>query len=142
MVVDFTTGEPQRLGEAGEIVVRGPSVLTRYRKAPAANAAVLRDGRLHTCEPRREGPRDRTPRQLPDDRHRKDQGGRAPTGRWHARRSELGLPTPENSLCPGGEAAAEPVISRSGRPRPGPPIRPVAAAGAAPARAAPPRYGS
>ncbi|MER7810678.1 hypothetical protein [Streptomyces sp900116325] len=48
MVVDFTTGEPQRLGEAGEIVVRGPSVLTRYRKSPAANAAGLRDGRLHT----------------------------------------------------------------------------------------------
>ncbi|MFF7579219.1 hypothetical protein ACFZBE_30215 [Streptomyces sp. NPDC008061] len=63
MVVDFTTGEPLPLGEAGEIVVRGPSLLTRYWKS---TAAVLRDGRLHTGhrEPRREGPRDRTPRQF------------------------------------------------------------------------------
>ncbi|MEU8833810.1 AMP-binding protein [Streptomyces sp. NBC_01707] len=48
MVVDFTTGEPLPLGEAGEIVVRGPSLLTRYWKSTAATAAVLRDGRLHT----------------------------------------------------------------------------------------------
>ncbi|MFJ7945923.1 AMP-binding protein [Streptomyces sp. NPDC096354] len=48
MVVDFTTGEPMPLGEPGEIVVRGPSVLTRYWKSPEATAAVLRDGWLHT----------------------------------------------------------------------------------------------
>ncbi|WP_411087207.1 AMP-binding protein [Streptomyces sp. 061-3] len=48
MVVDFTTGEPLPLGEPGEIVVRGPSVLTGYWKSPEATAAVLRDGWLHT----------------------------------------------------------------------------------------------
>ncbi|MGY5033392.1 hypothetical protein ACWC9U_21370 [Streptomyces sp. 900116325] len=48
MVVDFTTGKPLPLGEAGEVVVRGPSVLTRYGKSTEATAAVLRDGRLHT----------------------------------------------------------------------------------------------
>ncbi|MFF4256863.1 AMP-binding protein [Streptomyces sp. NPDC001663] len=48
MVVDFTTGEPLPLGEPGEIVVRGPSVLTRYWRAPEATAQALRDGRLHT----------------------------------------------------------------------------------------------
>ncbi|MDQ1006518.1 long-chain acyl-CoA synthetase [Streptomyces sp. V4I23] len=48
MVTDFATGEPLPLGEPGEIVVRGPSVLTRYWNAPEATAAVLRDGWLHT----------------------------------------------------------------------------------------------
>jgi long-chain acyl-CoA synthetase len=48
MVVDFTTGEPLPLGEPGEIVVRGPSVLTRYWRAPGATAQALRDGWLHT----------------------------------------------------------------------------------------------
>ncbi|MHB9755390.1 AMP-binding protein [Streptomyces sp. BYX5S] len=48
MVVDFTTGEPLPLGERGEIVVRGPSVLTRYWRAPEATASALRDGWLHT----------------------------------------------------------------------------------------------
>ncbi|MFF3491799.1 AMP-binding protein [Streptomyces sp. NPDC002795] len=48
MVVDFTTGEPLPLGERGEIVVRGPSVLTRYWRAPEATEAALRDGWLHT----------------------------------------------------------------------------------------------
>ncbi|QNS07662.1 AMP-binding protein [Streptomyces xanthii] len=48
MVVDFVTGDPLPLGERGEIVVRGPSVLTRYWRAPAATASALRDGWLHT----------------------------------------------------------------------------------------------
>ncbi|MCQ4206210.1 AMP-binding protein [Streptomyces longispororuber] len=48
MVVDFHTGAPLPLGERGEIVVRGPSVLTRYWRAPAATASALRDGWLHT----------------------------------------------------------------------------------------------
>ncbi|MEU6254554.1 AMP-binding protein [Streptomyces sp. NPDC047043] len=48
MVVDFTTGEPLPLGEPGEIVVQGPSVLTRYWRAPEATARALRDGWLHT----------------------------------------------------------------------------------------------
>ncbi|WP_030925580.1 AMP-binding protein [Streptomyces sp. NRRL B-24720] len=48
MVVDFTTGEPLPLGEADEIVVHGPSVLTRYWKSTEATAAVPRDGRPHT----------------------------------------------------------------------------------------------
>lgn len=48
MVVDFTTGEPLPLGEPGEILVRGPSVLTRYWRAPEATARALREGWLHT----------------------------------------------------------------------------------------------
>ncbi|POX43236.1 acyl-CoA synthetase [Streptomyces sp. Ru73] len=48
MVTDFATGEPLPLGERGEIVVRGPSVLTRYWRAPAATEAALREGWLHT----------------------------------------------------------------------------------------------
>ncbi|MYW63419.1 AMP-binding protein [Streptomyces sp. SID8379] len=48
MVVDFATGAPLPLGERGEIVVRGPSVLTRYWRAPEATAGALRDGWLHT----------------------------------------------------------------------------------------------
>ncbi|MFI6873489.1 AMP-binding protein [Streptomyces sp. NPDC050400] len=48
MVVDFHTGAPLPLGERGEIVVRGPSVLTRYWRAPDATASALRDGWLHT----------------------------------------------------------------------------------------------
>ncbi|MFI8992912.1 AMP-binding protein [Streptomyces sp. NPDC053542] len=48
MVVDFATGEPLPLGERGEIVVRGPSVLTRYWRAPKATETALRDGWLHT----------------------------------------------------------------------------------------------
>ncbi|MGY0022202.1 AMP-binding protein [Streptomyces sp. cg35] len=48
MVVDFATGRPLPLGERGEIVVRGPSVLTRYWRAPEATENALRDGWLHT----------------------------------------------------------------------------------------------
>ncbi|MFG2888609.1 AMP-binding protein [Streptomyces sp. NPDC048248] len=48
LVVDFVTGEPLPLGERGEIIVRGPSVLTRYWSAPDATARALRGGWLHT----------------------------------------------------------------------------------------------
>ncbi|GAA1927860.1 AMP-binding protein [Streptomyces durmitorensis] len=48
LILDFATGEPLPIGEPGEITVSGPSVLTRYWRAPEATAAALRDGRLHT----------------------------------------------------------------------------------------------
>ncbi|WP_181923990.1 hypothetical protein [Streptomyces inhibens] len=37
---------PLPLGERGEIIVRGPSVMTRYRNAPDATGRALREGRL------------------------------------------------------------------------------------------------
>ncbi|GAB2790760.1 AMP-binding protein [Streptomyces daliensis] len=48
MVVGFGTGEPLPLGEQGEIVLRGPSLLTGYWRQPEATALALRDGWLHT----------------------------------------------------------------------------------------------
>ncbi|TGB12054.1 AMP-binding protein [Streptomyces sp. MZ04] len=48
LIVDFETGRPLPIGDPGEIIVRGPSVLTRYWRAPEATAAALRDGWLHT----------------------------------------------------------------------------------------------
>ncbi|MEU4998632.1 AMP-binding protein [Streptomyces sp. NPDC021622] len=48
LIVDFETGEPLPIGDPGEIIVRGPSLLTRYWRAPEATAAALRDGWLHT----------------------------------------------------------------------------------------------
>ena len=48
MVTDFRTGEPLPLGEHGEIVLRGPSLLRGYWRKPEATAAALRDGWLHT----------------------------------------------------------------------------------------------
>ncbi|MFE6151004.1 AMP-binding protein [Streptomyces sp. NPDC057889] len=47
-VVSPLTGEPLPLGEAGEIVVRSPSVTTGYWNKPDATARQLRDGWLHT----------------------------------------------------------------------------------------------
>ncbi|WP_405637286.1 AMP-binding protein [Streptomyces sp. NBC_00056] len=47
-VVSPVTGEPLPLGEAGEIVVRSPSVTTGYWNKPDATARQLRDGWLHT----------------------------------------------------------------------------------------------
>jgi len=47
-VVDPQTLEPRPLGEIGEILVRSPSVLTRYWNAPEATARQLVDGWLRT----------------------------------------------------------------------------------------------
>lgn len=47
-VVSFETGEPLPVGEAGEIIVRSPAVLTGYWNKPEATASQLRHGWLHT----------------------------------------------------------------------------------------------
>lgn len=47
-VVSFESGEPLPIGEAGEIIVRSPSVTTGYWNKPEATASQLRDGWLHT----------------------------------------------------------------------------------------------
>ncbi|WP_027927591.1 AMP-binding protein [Amycolatopsis benzoatilytica] len=47
-VVRFGTLDPLPLGEAGEIVVRSPSVMTGYWNRPDATAAQLVEGWLHT----------------------------------------------------------------------------------------------
>ncbi|WAL68408.1 AMP-binding protein [Amycolatopsis cynarae] len=47
-VVSFDTGDPVPLGVAGEIIVRSPSVMTRYWRNPEATAEQLREGWLHT----------------------------------------------------------------------------------------------
>jgi long-chain acyl-CoA synthetase len=41
-------GEPLPSGEAGEVVVDGPTVMSGYLDLPAATAEALRDGWLHT----------------------------------------------------------------------------------------------
>ncbi len=41
-------GNPAPLGEAGEVVVRGPQVMEGYWNRPDATAEVLRDGWMHT----------------------------------------------------------------------------------------------
>lgn len=47
-VVRFGTLEPLPIGEAGEIIVRSPSVMTGYWNRPDATAEQLEDGWLHT----------------------------------------------------------------------------------------------
>ncbi|KRE35880.1 acyl-CoA synthetase [Janibacter sp. Soil728] len=48
VVVDPATAEPMGFGESGEILLRSPSIMTRYWRNPAASAEQLRDGWLHT----------------------------------------------------------------------------------------------
>ena len=42
--------DPVRHGEVGELAVRGPGIMKCYYKDPAATAAVLKDGWLHTVD--------------------------------------------------------------------------------------------
>ena len=48
IVVDPVTAAPMPFGEAGEILLRSPSIMTGYWGNPAASAEQLRDGWLHT----------------------------------------------------------------------------------------------
>lgn len=47
LIVD-DNGDPIPPGESGEIIVRSPSILTRYLDDPEATATTIRDGWLHT----------------------------------------------------------------------------------------------
>ncbi|GAA4405139.1 AMP-binding protein [Tsukamurella soli] len=47
LIVD-DSGAPVPVGTSGEIIVRSPSLLTRYHNRPDATAEALRDGWLHT----------------------------------------------------------------------------------------------
>jgi long-chain acyl-CoA synthetase len=47
-VVDSVSGDLQPPGEIGELVIRGPQVMSGYWERPEETAAALRDGWLHT----------------------------------------------------------------------------------------------
>ncbi len=47
-ILDPQSGEPLPPGEVGELVIRGPQVMSGYWERPDETAATLRDGWLHT----------------------------------------------------------------------------------------------
>ncbi|MFZ5827595.1 MAG: long-chain-fatty-acid--CoA ligase [Bacillota bacterium] len=47
-LLDPATGNPVPVGEVGEIVVKGPNVLSHYWQNPEATAQAIRDGWFHT----------------------------------------------------------------------------------------------
>lgn len=47
-ILDLETGQPQPPGRVGELVVRGPQLMSGYWQDPEATAAVLQDGWLRT----------------------------------------------------------------------------------------------
>lgn len=47
-ILNLETGEPQPPGQVGELVVRGPQLMTGYWQDPESTAACMRDGWLHT----------------------------------------------------------------------------------------------
>jgi long-chain acyl-CoA synthetase len=47
-IVDVGTGQPLKPGESGEIVIRGPQVVSGYWNKPRETSEAIRDGWLHT----------------------------------------------------------------------------------------------
>ena len=47
-LIDPETGKPPKLGEPGEIVLRGPQIMRGYYNQPAETANAVRDGWMHT----------------------------------------------------------------------------------------------
>lgn len=49
-ILDPQTGDPLPPGEVGELVIRGPQVMSGYWERPHETATTLRDGWLHTAD--------------------------------------------------------------------------------------------
>lgn len=47
-VIDTTTGDPIKLGEPGELCIRGPQVMKGYLNKPEETSGAINDGWLHT----------------------------------------------------------------------------------------------
>ncbi len=47
-LIDPLTGEPAKMGEPGEIAVRGPQLMKEYYNKPEETAYAIRDGWMHT----------------------------------------------------------------------------------------------
>jgi long-chain acyl-CoA synthetase len=47
-LIDPETGQPAKVGETGEIVIRGPQVMSGYYRQPGETANALRDGWMYT----------------------------------------------------------------------------------------------